>query len=66
MYIGSIAWPCAEWLVAAATQFKQNVQVLSDQPLKAWTQLAKAQDNASLRGYHAFSGNPAIRNRPEL
>jgi len=52
-------------LVAAATQFKQNVQVLSDQPLKAWTQLAKAQDNASLRGYHAFSGNPAIRNRPD-
>lgn len=48
-------------LVAAANLFKNNVVPLPEQELKAWKQLSLAQDGVSLRGYHAFSRNPAVR-----
>jgi hypothetical protein len=48
-------------LVAAANLFKNNVVPLPEQELKAWRQLSLAQDGVSLRGYHAFSRNPAVR-----
>ena len=48
-------------LVAAAGLFKSNVVPLPEQELKAWRQLALAQDGVSLRGFHAFSRNPAVR-----
>jgi hypothetical protein len=48
-------------LVAAAALFKNNVEPLSEQELKAWRQLSLGQEGVSLRGYHAFSRNPAVR-----
>jgi hypothetical protein len=48
-------------LVSAANLFKNNVVPLPEQELKAWRQLSLAQDGVSLRGYHAFSRNPAVR-----
>jgi hypothetical protein len=48
-------------LVSAASLFKNNVVPLPEQELKAWRQLSLAQDGVSLRGYHAFSRNPAVR-----
>ncbi|MBK9967471.1 MAG: hypothetical protein IPP07_22385 [Holophagales bacterium] len=48
-------------LVAAANLFKSNVVPLPEQELKAWKQLSLAKDGVSLRGYHAFSRNPAVR-----
>ena len=48
-------------LVTAANLFKNNVVPLPEQELKAWKQLSLAQEGVSLRGYHAFSRNPAVR-----
>jgi len=48
-------------LVAAANLFKSNVVPLPEQELKAWRQLSLAKDGVSLRGYHAFSRNPAVK-----
>ena len=48
-------------LVTAANLFKNNVVPLPEQELKAWRQLSLGQDGVSLRGYHAFSRNPAVR-----
>ncbi|MHB1045257.1 MAG: type VI secretion protein IcmF/TssM N-terminal domain-containing protein [Thermoanaerobaculia bacterium] len=48
-------------LVAAANLFKNNVVPLPEQELKAWRQLSLGQDGVSLRGFHAFSRNPAVR-----
>ena len=51
-------------LVAAVTQFKNNVLPLPDVELKAWRNLVAGVDGVSLRGYHAFTRNPAVRRHP--
>ena len=51
-------------ILAAAEVFKNAVTVLSDQPLRAWKQLATGTEGVSLKDYRAFSGNPRVRSIP--
>ncbi len=47
-------------LLAAVENFRGAVTAVSDQPLKAWKQLATG-DGATLKQYKAFSDNPRLR-----
>ena len=48
-------------LLEAANTFRAAVTVLSDQPLPAWRQLARAEGGTSLKQYKVFSDNPRLR-----
>ena len=41
--------------------YRGTLAVLEDDPLKAWRQLARAEDGASLEDFHAFSRNSRLR-----
>lgn len=51
-----------DYLLAAAETFKKTVGALGDKDeLKSWKQLATGTDGATLRGWHAFTGNVLIK-----
>ncbi len=49
-------------LVEAANAFRTAVTGVSDQPLRAWQQLARGEGGATLKQYLSFSENPRLRN----
>ena len=54
-----------DYLLAAADTFKKTVGALGDKDeLKSWKQLATGADGASLKGWHAFTGDLRIRSGP--
>jgi IcmF-related N-terminal domain len=52
-------------LLEAANAFRGAVTALSDQPLPAWRQLARAEGGTSLKQYQVFSANPRLKTNPE-
>ncbi|MCM3877684.1 MAG: hypothetical protein NEA02_14860 [Thermoanaerobaculia bacterium] len=54
-----------DYLLAAAETFKRTVGALGDKDeLKSWKQLATGAEGATLRGWHAFTGDLRIRAGP--
>ena len=54
-----------DYLLAAAETFKKTVGALGDKDeLKSWKQLATGGEGATLRGWHAFTGDLRIRGGP--
>ena len=54
-----------DYLLAAADMFKKTVGALGDKDeLKSWKQLATGADGATLKGWHAFTGDLRIRSGP--
>ncbi len=54
-----------DYLIAAAETFKRTVGALGDKDeLKSWKQLATGGDGATLRGWHAFTGDLRIKAGP--
>jgi len=51
-----------DYLIAAAETFKRTVGALGDKDeLKSWKQLATGAEGATLRGWHAFTGDVRIK-----
>ncbi|HEX7527818.1 MAG TPA: hypothetical protein VF425_01825, partial [Thermoanaerobaculia bacterium] len=54
-----------DYLLAAAETFKRTVGALGDKDeLKSWKQLATGAEGATLKGWHAFTGDLRIRGGP--
>ena len=54
-----------DYLLAAAETFKRTVGALGDKnELKSWKQLATGAEGATLRGWHAFTGDLRIKGGP--
>ncbi len=54
-----------DYLLAATDLFKKTIAALGDKDeLKSWKQLATGADGATLKGWHAFTGDLRIRSGP--
>jgi hypothetical protein len=54
-----------DYLLAATDMFKRTVGALGDKDeLKSWRQLATGADGATLKGWHAFTGDLRVRSGP--
>lgn len=54
-----------DYLLAAAETFKRTVGALGDKDeLKSWKQLATGAEGATLKGWHAFTGDLRIKSGP--